>query len=144
VSAAPGYYVSAIRGELVALPAGPFATHAEAIASVDSVRTRWADLDPSTHFAAWGTCRVRADGEAAPEKPKRRVRLPLFDPLPSKGRFRVYVNSIGSLCWRPAGAPIPDNGRWEELARVNMPRGRETDLNGVFAAYDALLRVYAL
>jgi hypothetical protein len=145
MSAVPGYYVSCVDGSRVALPAGPFATHEEALAAVDAQRSKWVELDPRAHFAAWGTCRVRADSESAPEESKRRVRLPLFEPQPSAYRFRVYVNSIGGLCWRPAGAPPPDNGRWEELARVNMPRHMpQQDWDAPPAAYDALLRVYAL
>lgn len=142
-AAKPGYYVSCVDGPRVALPAGPFATHAEALAAVDEQRTKWAELDPRTHFAAWGTCRVRAKGEQVPAKPRRRVRLPLFQQQPSEGRFRVYVSPNGSLCTRFAGERAPDNGKWQELARVNMPR-REVDFRGPPEAYDALLRVYAL
>lgn len=59
MSEAKDYYVSMIRGEAkkrYALMAGPFATHAEALAMVDPVRKEAERLDPKTHFDYFGTC----------------------------------------------------------------------------------------
>jgi hypothetical protein len=53
-----GYYVSAISGPRYSIVAGPFRTHAKALASVESLRAKWAQLDVRAQFAAWGTCRV--------------------------------------------------------------------------------------
>lgn len=56
---APGFYVSAIDGNRKALVSGPYATHAEALGKVDSVRDEWCELDGRAWFYAWGTARVR-------------------------------------------------------------------------------------
>lgn len=135
----PGYYVSAIDGELCAFPAGPFQTHEEALAAVDSTKAAWIDKDPRAWFAAWGTCRVRADGEAPPKR-VRRVRLPLFVPSASEGRFRVFASRNGTLRTVFAGDETPVG--WTELARINLPRKRDLGFDVVHAAYDALLRLY--
>jgi hypothetical protein len=58
LAAIPGYYVSAIDGGRHALAAGPYATHAEALARVESVRSEWDGRDPRAAFAGWGTCRI--------------------------------------------------------------------------------------
>lgn len=71
---APGFYVSVIDGTRSALVAGPFDTHAEALARVQPERDRWYDIDPKSHWYAWGTARVRDDkipaqlGGAIPEQ----------------------------------------------------------------------------
>ncbi len=49
------YYVSAIDGTRRYLIAGPWPTHAEALAKVDAVRTAADAIDPRAWFMAWGT-----------------------------------------------------------------------------------------
>lgn len=61
----PGYYVSVIDGTRKALVAGPFETHAEALAQVEPEREKWYKLDARSHWYAWGTARVRDDKVAA-------------------------------------------------------------------------------
>lgn len=50
------YYVSMIRDRRYALMAGPFTTHADALAMVDPVRKEAGRLDPFCDFDAFGTC----------------------------------------------------------------------------------------
>lgn len=58
----PGaYYVSAIDGPRSALLAGPWPTHAEALAMVDRVRALANELDPRSHWYAFGTARLPDD-----------------------------------------------------------------------------------
>lgn len=61
----PGrYYVTAIDGAKRYFLAGPWETHAEALAQVESVR-RFAELtDPRAIWMAYGTARQPLDGEA--------------------------------------------------------------------------------
>lgn len=65
---APGsrYFVSVIDGPRRAAAAGPYETHAAALADVEEVRALAEEIDPWAFFYAWGTC--RADADAAPEK----------------------------------------------------------------------------
>lgn len=49
------YYVSLIRGKRVALLAGPFATHTEALAMVDAAREAAYAVDSWTWFDLIGT-----------------------------------------------------------------------------------------
>ena len=59
---APGpYYISAIDGPKHAFVSGPYKTHAQALAELDVCREKTIQVDPKTHFAAFGTCRVKAD-----------------------------------------------------------------------------------
>jgi hypothetical protein len=54
----PGhYYVSVIDGGRRGLIAGPWPTHAEALAAVDTVRAIACDVEPRAHFYAFGTAR---------------------------------------------------------------------------------------
>ena len=50
------YYVSLIRDKRVALLAGPFATHTEALATVDRAREEAEKVDPRAWFDPCGTC----------------------------------------------------------------------------------------
>ena len=61
----PGrYYVTAIDGAKRYFLAGPWETHAEALAQVAAVR-RFAELtDPRAIWMAYGTARQLLDGEA--------------------------------------------------------------------------------
>lgn len=49
------FYVSAIDGQRRFLISGPYATHAEAIACVDTVRGMAVEQDGRAHFMMWGT-----------------------------------------------------------------------------------------
>ncbi len=49
------YYVSLIRGKRVALLAGPFATHTDALATVDAAREAAYAVDSRTWFDLIGT-----------------------------------------------------------------------------------------
>jgi len=53
------FYVSALDGPKSFLVAGPYPDHATAIARVDAVR-RHAEVDPRSHWMAWGTCSLPA------------------------------------------------------------------------------------
>jgi hypothetical protein len=55
------FYVSAIDGSRRALVAGPYDTHAEALAKIDEARHAAEKLDPRAIFAAWGTAGSRVD-----------------------------------------------------------------------------------
>lgn len=58
----PGnYYVSVIDGPRRALLAGPWPTHAAALAMVDTVRELAVQIDPKAHFYAFGTARLPDD-----------------------------------------------------------------------------------
>lgn len=58
----PGaYYVSVIDGPRRALLAGPWPTHAEALAMVETVRTKACELDGRGHWYAFGTARLPND-----------------------------------------------------------------------------------
>lgn len=50
------YYVSLRRGERTALLAGPFATHAEALALVQRAAAEAEKVDPRTFWDPHGTC----------------------------------------------------------------------------------------
>lgn len=50
------YYVDLRRGKRVALLAGPFETHTEALAMVDRAVALANDLDQWSHFDPFGTC----------------------------------------------------------------------------------------
>lgn len=55
----PGpYFVSAIDGTKNYIMAGPYATHAEALAKVEPARNIANDHDGRAWFMAWGTCRI--------------------------------------------------------------------------------------
>lgn len=57
--AAPGsYYVSIKDGQKFGLLAGPFKTHAEALAMVDRAAAIAKEVDPWSAFAAFGTVRM--------------------------------------------------------------------------------------
>lgn len=64
-----GYYVSAVDGGCHALVAGPYATHAEALARVEVTCREWERRDPRASFAAWGTCRVGVVGPCGCAEP---------------------------------------------------------------------------
>lgn len=50
------FYVSMRRGERTAYLAGPFTTHAEALALVPAAEREAIAIDPWAHFDAFGTC----------------------------------------------------------------------------------------
>lgn len=52
------FYVSVLDGPRHNLLAGPFDTHAEALAEVERVRAVALELDAKAHFYAFGTCSV--------------------------------------------------------------------------------------
>lgn len=55
------YYVTMIRDRVgVARLAGPYVTHEEALQLVDRVRNIAYDVDPRSHWNAFGTCGVTA------------------------------------------------------------------------------------
>lgn len=64
---APGpYYVSVVRDAAKGavdcrLLAGPFATHAEALAKVERCREVACDIDPRAHWYGFGTVRMAPD-----------------------------------------------------------------------------------
>lgn len=61
----PGsYYVSAVSDRSHWLMAGPYPTHAAALADVARARQISCDADPRGHWLGWGTCRV--EGETKP------------------------------------------------------------------------------
>lgn len=58
----PGnYYVSVIDGARKALLAGPWAKHADALANVERVSQLAYELDPRSHWYAFGTARLPDD-----------------------------------------------------------------------------------
>jgi hypothetical protein len=58
----PGaYYVTVIDGDRFGYLAGPWPTHAEALAHVGASRRVACDLDPRAHFYAFGTARLPDD-----------------------------------------------------------------------------------
>lgn len=50
------YYVSLVRDKRVALLAGPFATHTEALDHVDPAWAKAEEIDPFAWFDLCGTC----------------------------------------------------------------------------------------
>ena len=60
-----GYYVSCVDYDRYWLMAGPYQTHAEALADKDKVYTIAEETDPRSIWKAWGTCRVK-EGELKP------------------------------------------------------------------------------
>jgi hypothetical protein len=59
VDTRPGhYYVSVIDGPRYQLLAGPYDTHAQALAQVDKSKSIAQDLDPRSVFYGFGTCRI--------------------------------------------------------------------------------------
>lgn len=55
----PGpYFVSAIDGSEAYIMAGPYGTHAQALADVDRARQIADQHDRRAWFMAWGTCRI--------------------------------------------------------------------------------------
>lgn len=55
----PGdYFVSAIDAGHYHLMAGPYTSHAAALAAVDAAREATCSRDGRGHFMAWGTCRL--------------------------------------------------------------------------------------
>jgi hypothetical protein len=59
------FYVSVVDGRRTGLLRGPFATHAEALALVEPVRTWVVARDPRAHFYGFGTAAVRGNPETA-------------------------------------------------------------------------------
>ena len=69
------FYVSVIDGKRRALLAGPYDTHAEALALVEQVRRKAYDIDPKSHFYAFGTAGSDEElktlfGKVAPDQAK--------------------------------------------------------------------------
>jgi hypothetical protein len=69
------FYVSVIDGKRRALLAGPYDTHDEALALVEQVRRKAYDIDPKSHFYAFGTAGSDEElrtlfGKVAPEQAK--------------------------------------------------------------------------
>jgi hypothetical protein len=62
LAAIQGYYVSAVDGDRHALCAGPYPSHATALARVEPMREEWEGRDPRAAFAGWGTCRIGLSG----------------------------------------------------------------------------------
>lgn len=58
------YYVTVIDGTKPYFLAGPWETHAEALAQVESVRRFAEHTDPRAFWMAYGTARQSLDGEA--------------------------------------------------------------------------------
>ena len=58
------YYVTMIRGDRVARLAGPFDTHEEALAHVDQARKVANEVDPRSHWDAFGTSGIESDNHA--------------------------------------------------------------------------------
>ena len=56
----PGYYVTVREAKRVGFLAGPYDTHAEALAKVDEATRRAKEADAWAHFYAFGTTRVNA------------------------------------------------------------------------------------
>ena len=52
------YYVSVIDGSQKALIAGPFASHEQALLTVQSANDKACELDPKAWFYAYGTCSI--------------------------------------------------------------------------------------
>jgi len=58
----PGnYYVSVKDGQRVGLLAGPFKTHAEALAMADRAKAKANEVNPWSAFMAFGTLRMKDD-----------------------------------------------------------------------------------
>lgn len=55
------YYVSCIDGPRRSLVAGPYSSHAAALADVDRVRGAAYRVDFKSHWYAWGTAGVSAE-----------------------------------------------------------------------------------
>jgi hypothetical protein len=53
-----GYYVTAVDGPRCWRLAGPYDTHAEALAAVDRVREICVKSEPWSHFYAFGTAKI--------------------------------------------------------------------------------------
>ena len=54
----PCFYVDCVEGEKVAMLAGPYATHAEALAALPAVKIVAQQVDARAHWYAFGTCRT--------------------------------------------------------------------------------------
>lgn len=67
------YYVSLVRGSRTALLAGPFETHAEALAMVDRATALANEVDPRSHFDPFGTVSL----PRYPWNPKGKLNLQL-------------------------------------------------------------------
>ena len=53
------FYVSVVDGPKFALVAGPFRTHPEALSMVDPAIEVGREVDPKSHFYAWGTVKMK-------------------------------------------------------------------------------------
>lgn len=69
------YYVSLRRGERTALLAGPFATHAEALATVDRAVAEANAIDDRAWFDPFGTCSLPRDAKNPIGKLNSRLRI---------------------------------------------------------------------
>lgn len=67
------YFVTCRDAGRVGFAAGPYPTHAAALADLEEVRTLAEELDGYTFFYSWGTCRI--DGEHAPKEGVMNARL---------------------------------------------------------------------
>jgi hypothetical protein len=126
--------------------AGPFACHGLAVDAVEATKAEACenlDLGGRAWFAAWGTARVRPEGEDPGSRGSVRRRLAVFVPEPSEGGFYVFARGSGHLRCVKRGAPHPGSG-WTQIAKVTMPRreipGREW--SAYVEACNALYRVY--
>ncbi len=54
----PCFYVSIVDGKRFTTVAGPFRTHPEALSMVDPAIEIGRELDPKSHFYAWGTVKM--------------------------------------------------------------------------------------
>lgn len=61
-----GYYVSAMDAGRYALVDGPYATHNEALAMVDTIQRAYCQRNPWGDFYGWGTTAITA--RELPEK----------------------------------------------------------------------------
>jgi urease accessory protein UreF len=61
-----GYYVTAIDGDRWFKMAGPYQTHAEALAHVEEALRIADEHDGRAWFMSWGTCHVKNEGKLFP------------------------------------------------------------------------------
>lgn len=76
------YYVSLRRGERTSLLAGPFATHAEALAMVQRAADEAEKVDPRTFWDPHGTCSLPFDPANPAGKLNDRLGVVVRCPVP--------------------------------------------------------------
>jgi len=101
------YYVSMIRGKRTALLAGPYDTHAEALANVEPARREASRVDPWSDFDAFGTCSLprEADNPRGVLNNALKVEISVDSPS-SRGRyFTAQPDSAARLVASDCGSP---------------------------------------